>query len=66
MATARNLSAKRTRLALLIADHERRNAFKDFQKLKKGGNKRGKSAIVRQMFADLTVHAKIEEELLIV
>jgi len=49
---------------MLIADHKKaQKAFKDFEKLKKGGNKRGKSAIVRQTCADLTVHAKIEEEI---
>jgi hemerythrin superfamily protein len=64
MATTKNPSAKTDAISMLIADHKNaQKAFKDFQKLKNGGNKRGKSAIVRQTCADLTVHTKIEEEI---
>ena len=46
------------RSALLVADHKKvQKAFKDFEKLKDGNNKRAKSEIVRQTCADLTVHA---------
>jgi hemerythrin superfamily protein len=64
MATARKPAAKMDAVGMLIADHEKvQKAFKDFEKLKKGGSKRGKSDIVRQTCADLTVHTTIEEEI---
>src|SRR6202171_1317379 len=60
MATAKKMDA----IGMLIADHKKvQKAFKDFEKLKKGGSKRSKSDIVRQTCADLTVHTKIEEEI---
>src|SRR6202158_3691755 len=64
MATARKPAAKMDAIGMLIADHKKvQKAFKDFEKLKKGGSKRGKSDIVRQTCADLTVHTTIEEEI---
>lgn len=64
MATARKPAAKMGAVGMLIADHKKvQKAFKDFEKLKKGGSKRGKSDIVRQTCADLTVHTTIEEEI---
>jgi hemerythrin superfamily protein len=64
MATARKPAAKMDAVGMLIADHKKvQKAFKDFEKLKKGGSKRGKSDIVRQTCADLTVHTTIEEEI---
>jgi hemerythrin superfamily protein len=57
-------AAKMDAIGMLTADHKKvQKAFKDFEKLKKGGNKRGKSDIVRQTCADLTVHTTIEEEI---
>ena len=51
-------------ISMLIADHKKvQKAFKDFEKLKEGNNKRAKSEIVRQTCADLTVHATVEEEI---
>jgi len=51
-------------IGMLVADHKKvQKAFRDFEKLKKGGSKRGKADIVRQTCADLTVHTKIEEEI---
>ena len=64
MATARKPAAKMDAIGMLVADHKKvQKAFKDFEELKKGGSKRGKSDIVRQTCADLTVHTKIEEEI---
>jgi hemerythrin superfamily protein len=64
MATARKPAAKMDAIGMLIADHKKvQKAFKDFEKLQKGGSKRGKSDIVRQTCADLTVHTTIEEEI---
>ncbi len=64
MPTARKSAATPDAIAMLIADHKKvQKAFKDFEKLKKGNNKRGKSDIVTQTCADLTVHTKIEEEI---
>jgi hemerythrin superfamily protein len=64
MAIARKPAAKMDAIGMLIADHKKvQKAFKDFEKLKKGGSKRGKSDIVRQTCADLTVHTTIEEEI---
>ena len=64
MATARKPAAKMDAIGMLIADHKKvQKAFKDFEKLKKNGSRRGKSDIVRQTCADLTVHTKIEEEI---
>ena len=64
MATARKPAAKMDAIGMLIADHKKvQKAFKDFEKLKKGGSKRGRSDIVRQTCADLTVHTTIEEEI---
>ena len=49
---------------MLVADHKKvQKAFKDFEELKDGNNKRAKSEIVRQTCADLTVHATVEEEI---
>ncbi len=64
MATVRKPAAKMDAIGMLIADHKKvQKAFKDFEKLKQGGSKRGKSDIVRQTCADLTVHTMIEEEI---
>ena len=64
MATAKKPAGKMDAIGMLIADHKKvQKAFKDFEKLKKGGSKRAKSDIVRQTCADLTVHTKIEEEI---
>ena len=64
MATARKSAAKMDAVGMLIADHKKvQKAFKDFEKLKEGGSKRGKSDIVRQTCADLVIHTKIEEEI---
>ena len=64
MAAARKPAAKMDAIAMLIADHKKvQKAFKDFEKLKEGNNKRAKSDIVRQTCADLTVHATVEEEI---
>ena len=64
MATARKQPKAPDAIAMLIADHKKaQKAFKDFEKLKKGNNTRAKADIVRQTCADLTVHAKIEEEI---
>jgi hemerythrin superfamily protein len=64
MVTAKKPVVKMDAIGMLIADHKKvQRAFKDFEKLKKGGSKRGKSDIVRQTCADLTVHTKIEEEI---
>jgi hemerythrin superfamily protein len=61
---AKKPAAKMDAIGMLVADHKKvQKAFKDFEKLKKGGNKRGKSDIVRQTCADLTVHTSIEEEI---
>jgi len=63
MATVRK-PAKMDAIGMLIADHKKvQKAFKDFEKLKEGGSKRGRSDIVRQTCADLTVHTMIEEEI---
>jgi hemerythrin superfamily protein len=51
-------------IGMLVADHKKvQKAFKDFEELKDGNNKRAKSEIVRQTCADLTVHATVEEEI---
>ena len=64
MATARKPAAKMDAIGMLVADHKKvQKAFKDFEKLKEGNNKRAKSEIVRQTCADLTVHATVEEEI---
>src|ERR1700692_106220 len=64
MATARKPAVKMDAIGMLIADHKKvQKAFKDFEKLKEGGSKRGKSDIVRQTCADLVIHTKIEEEI---
>jgi hemerythrin superfamily protein len=64
MATARKPAAKMDAIGMLIADHKKvQKAFKDFEKLKEGSSKRGKSDIVRQTCTDLTIHATIEEEI---
>jgi hemerythrin superfamily protein len=64
MATARKPASKMDAIGMLVADHKKvQKAFKDFERLKKGGSKRGKSDLVRQTCADLTVHTKIEEEI---
>ena len=64
MATARKPAVKLDAIGMLIADHKKvQKAFKDFEKLKEGDNKRAKSEIVRQTCADLTVHATVEEEI---
>ena len=64
MATARKPAVKMDAIGMLIADHKKvQKAFRDFEKLKKSGSKRGKADIVRQTCADLTVHTKIEEEI---
>jgi len=64
MAPVRKPAAKMDAIGMLIADHKKvQKAFKDFEKLKEGGSKRGKSDIVRQTCADLTVHTMIEEEI---
>ena len=55
MAAARKPAANMDAIGMLVADHKKvQKAFKDFEKLKKGGSKRGKSDIVRQTCADLT------------
>ena len=64
MATAKKPAVKMDAIGMLIADHKKvQKAFKDFEKLKEGGSKRGKSDIVRQTCADLAIHTKIEEEI---
>jgi hemerythrin superfamily protein len=64
MATAKKKPAAMGAIAMLIADHKKvQKAFKDFEKLKEGNNKRAKQDIVRQTCADLTVHTRIEEEI---
>lgn len=64
MATAMKKTAPPDAIAMLIADHKKaQKAFKDFEKLKQGNNKRAKADIVRQTCADLSVHATIEEEI---
>ena len=64
MATVRKPAAKMDAIGMLTADHKKvQKAFKDFEKLKQGGSKHGKSDIVRQTCADLTVHTMIEEEI---
>jgi hemerythrin superfamily protein len=61
---ARRLAAKTDAISMLIADHKKvQKAFKDFEKLKEGSSKRGRSDIVRQTCTDLTIHATIEEEI---
>jgi hemerythrin superfamily protein len=51
-------------IGMLIADHKKaQKAFKDFEKLKEGSSKRGRSDIVRRTCTDLTIHATIEEEI---
>src|ERR1700736_5627912 len=61
---ARKPAVKMDAIGMLIADHKKvQKAFKDFEKLKKGGSKRAKSDIVRQTCADLSVHTTIEEEI---
>ena len=57
-------AAKMDAIGMLIADHKKaQKAFRDFEKLKEGNSKRGRSDIVRQTCADLTIHATIEEEI---
>ena len=64
MATVRKPAPKMDAIGMLTADHKKvQKAFKDFEKLKEGGSKRGRSDIVRQTCADLTVHTMIEEEI---
>src|SRR6202158_2746043 len=64
MATAKKPALKMDAIGMLIADHKKvQKAFKDFEKLREGGSKRGKSDIVRQTCADLAIHTKIEEEI---
>ena len=64
MATVRKPAAKMDAIGMLTADHKKvQKAFKDFEKLKEGGSKRGRFDIVRQTCADLTVHTTIEEEI---
>jgi hemerythrin-like domain-containing protein len=64
MASAGKTAARMDAIDMLIADHKKvQNAFKEFEKLKEGRNKRGKAEIVRQTCADLTVHTTIEEEI---
>jgi hemerythrin superfamily protein len=63
MATSK-AAGKMDAIAMLIADHKKvQKAFKDFEKIKDSKSKRGKSDIVRQTCADLTIHTRIEEEI---
>ena len=52
-------------IALLTADHKKvKKLFKDFEKLKDGdGSAREKAALVKQVCMELSVHAKVEEEI---
>lgn len=52
-------------IALLTADHQRvKKLFKDFKKLVDGdGGAREKSALVKEICTELSVHAKVEEEI---
>src|ERR1700730_6895919 len=64
MATAKRPAVNMDAIGMLIADHKKvQKAFKDFEKLKEVGSKRGKSDILRQRFADLAIHTKIEDEI---
>ncbi len=54
MAAARKPAVKMDAIGMLVADHKKaQKAFKDFEKLKKSGGKRGESDIVRQTYANL-------------
>jgi hemerythrin-like domain-containing protein len=51
-------------IALLTQDHKKvKKMFKDFDKLKEEGDSAEKEALVKEICAELTVHAEIEEEL---
>jgi hemerythrin superfamily protein len=50
-------------IALLMEDHKKvKKMFKDFEQLKEGGDTE-KSALVKNICAELTVHATAEEEI---
>ncbi len=51
-------------IALLTEDHRKvKKLFKDFEGLKEGRATARKSALVRQICAELSVHAQVEEEI---
>ena len=61
MATAKS---KQNAIALLTEDHKKvKQMFKDFEKLKEGKSTARKAALVKQICLELTIHAKVEEEI---
>jgi hemerythrin superfamily protein len=52
-------------ITLLTEDHKRvKKLFQDFEKIKEdGGTAKDKSALVKQICTELSVHAKVEEEI---
>jgi hemerythrin superfamily protein len=51
-------------IKLLTDDHKKvKKLFKEYEKLKEAGDIEGKKAVAREICGELTVHAKVEEEL---
>lgn len=63
--TSRRTSATPDVIELLEADHKKvKKMFKDFEKCAKAGDEAGKVEIAMQICNELTVHTRIEEEIL--
>ena len=51
-------------ITLLTEDHKKvKKLFKDFDKLKEDGSAKDKAALVKEICTELSVHAKVEEEI---
>jgi hemerythrin superfamily protein len=64
MTTSSKATLKKNAIDLLTEDHKKvKKLFKDYEKLKEEGDVERKKAVAMEICDDLTVHAKVEEEL---